>query len=104
MRSIVARIPAIAASGISGGSSPRFGDKGAPSISDHTVASCAHSDGKFVSGGHASSGCASSRNRSNVEPDRPLHNTNTGSANEHPEGDASRTVADADCCMSNLLH
>jgi hypothetical protein len=51
MRSIVARIPAIAASGISGGSSPRFGDKGAPSISDHTVASCAHNDGKFVSGG-----------------------------------------------------
>ena len=46
IRSIVSRTPAIAASGITGGSSPRFADSGAPSISDHTVASCAHSAGQ----------------------------------------------------------
>ena len=65
-------------SGISGGSSPLFADNGAPSISDHTVANCTHSTGRFVSGGQASAGCASSKNRSRVEPDRPLHKTKTG--------------------------
>src|SRR5215470_17301587 len=38
--------------------------------------------GRLVSGGQARSGCASSRNLSNVDPDRPLHNTNTGGPGE----------------------
>ena len=72
------RAPPIAASGISGGSSPRSSDSGAPSMSDQTVATWAHSDGRFVSGGQVSSGCASSTNRSNVDPERAPHNTKTG--------------------------
>src|SRR5215472_9553276 len=89
IRSIVSRTPTIAASGTSGGSSPRFADNGAPSISDHTVANCTHNTGRFVSGGHASSGCASNRNRSSVDPDRPLHSTKTGSAKVKREAGAS---------------
>jgi hypothetical protein len=55
IRSTVCRIPAIAASGIAGGASPRYGNNGAPSISDHTTASSAHSVGMLVSGGQAKS-------------------------------------------------
>src|ERR1035438_6351195 len=78
--STMCRIPATAASGTCGGASPRFPDSGAPSISDHTTASCAHNAGRLVSGGDASSGGASSRNRSSADPDRPMHSTTTGSA------------------------
>jgi hypothetical protein len=89
MVSMVARNPAIAASGITGGSSLRFCASGVPSISDHTVANCAHGAGRLVSGGHARSGCASSRNRSSVDPDRPLHNAKTGSAKAKVEAGTS---------------
>src|ERR1019366_7313458 len=81
---IICRMPAIAASGTTGGASPRRSDSGAPSISDHTTASCEHNAGIFVSGGHARSGCVSRISRSNVDPDRPMHNTNTGSATRPP--------------------
>src|SRR5580692_8901381 len=54
-------------------------DGGASSTTAHVLASCLHSQGILVSGGHANSGWASSRNRSSVEPDRPAHKTKTGS-------------------------
>src|ERR1017187_3181955 len=76
---MVARIPASAASGSTGRPLVRSADNGAPSNCDHTPAICAHIVGNLVSGGQARSGCASSRNRSSVDPDRPKHNTNTSS-------------------------
>jgi hypothetical protein len=54
---------------------------------------------QLVSGGHVNSGCASGRNRSNVDPDRPLHNANTGSANMNREAGTSTDDVIAERCM-----
>ena len=92
--------------GMSGGASPRCSDSGAPSISDHTTANCEQSDGMFVSGGQARSGCVSRIRRSKVDPDRPMHNTNTDPSpdrrcRDHPPGRA--TTAEPECSTGTFL-
>jgi len=80
IRSAVCRIPFTAADGIPDiRVIPPVGN-GRASIADHKVMSRPKISGSFVSGGQARSGCASSNSRSSVDPDRPAHRTNTGSA------------------------
>src|ERR1700730_9709534 len=80
IRSAVCRIPFTAADGIPDVRViPPVGN-GRASIADHKVMSRPKISGSFVSGGQARSGSAPSNSRSSVDPDRPAHRTNTGSA------------------------
>src|SRR3984893_330626 len=80
IRSAVCRIPFTAADGIPDVRVIPPVGHGRPSIADHKMMSRPKISGSFVSGGQARSGCASSNSRSSVDPDRPAHRTNTGSA------------------------